>query len=700
VELRNLGEPVRSAEGSTPVGVRTVGIVYRKELLETLRDRRTLIVMVLLPLCLYPIVGIGITRLIGAQEVRREQRPSRVALQGPVWTDLERGLGRGHKIEVQRRQATEDALRRARIDLLLVVPDDHGRTLERNGTVKLKLLYDATSDRSRLALQRTREVVRDLTRRLVRARLQHNALPPTLTRPIDAVSHQIATGRAVDAQLMARVLPMLVILMVLLGAFYPAIDVTAGEKERGTLETLLATPVNRISLMAGKYLVVATAAVITGLLNLLSIGLTLKLGLAPALKAAHVASSIPWDAVALTVVAMIPAALFFAAAMIAVASLGRSFKEAQNLLTPVLLVCQLPALAAQIPGVELNLVTALVPVVNIALLTRDLIAGRVLWIPAGVTLLSLLAYTAVALKLAARVFESERLLFAPDPGTGRGRGLWRRLLRRDRGAAAGPGASHAAASPSQAAALLLAVMALILLVGQPLQAHQLMTGLLITEWVLILVPVLLLLRLANLSPRGALALSRPSPTAVVGGVLAGLSAWYLVGLLVELIQQRVMPMPPEMAREYHRALFASDRNLLLDLFALAISPAICEELLFRGVLLQATRSVMSVRSAVLLNGFLFGVFHISPYRFLSTMLLGMVLALIVLRAGSIVPGMLFHMLNNASAIVAGKLLGEEEAASSEAALSWPLLSAATVLFVVGMTLAIRAGPSAPRDPAG
>lgn len=676
---------------------RIVGIVYRKELLETLRDRRTLVVMVVLPLCLYPIVGIGITQVVGSQEARRGQQSSRVALRGPDWPELQRSLVDGKQIELGREHATEQSVREGRVDLLLTVPPKLQQTLARDGTVKLELVYDDTRERSRLAHKRVTQEVERLARKIVQRRLKGHGLSRELVRPLTTGEKRVGTAHGRGAQLMARVVPMLVILMVLLGAFYPAIDVTAGEKERGTLETLLAAPVDRISLMAGKYLVVATAGVITGLLNLGSIGLTLSLGFGPALRAAGVASQdVPWSAVLLTVVAMVPAALFFAAILIAIAALGRSFKEAQNLLTPVLLVCQLPALVAQVPGIELNLFTAVIPVVNVSLLTRDLIAGRTAWLPAGVTILSLALYTVVALKLAARIFVGERLLFAPDPGAGKRRGIWGALLphRGDRPPAEAP-------TPTQASLLFLVVMALILLVGQPMQARHLVAGLLVTEWVLIALPVLLLVWLGRVRLAGALALNRPAPAAMLGALLTGLSAWYLVGMLVETVQQRVMPMPPEMVREYHRALFSAERGLALDLFVLALSPAVCEELLFRGVLLQGTRRSMSPTWTVVVNGLLFGLFHISPYRFVSTMILGMVLALIVLRAGSILPGMLFHLLNNASAIVVGRLMGSQAVTStSEPVLSWPLLSAAALLFALGLGLVFRAGPSGPRDPAG
>ena len=685
--------------------VRAARIVFFKELSETLRDRRTLVAMVLLPVCLYPLLGILSIQWIGTQEAHRAEQPSRVSLWGKPWPALDRALSEAKPGYVLRRGGTraglEQAVRAGRIDIVVAM---QGEAPERgrDKTARVELVFDDTRPRSALSHRRVARTLRELSDTLRKERLQARGLPTDLLEPLDTTVRHVRHAGSPGGHILAGTLPLLVVLMVLLGAFYPAIDVTAGEKERGTLETLLVAPVPRGALIAGKYLVVAAVAALTGLLNLVSIGLTLAVGVGPALRAAGVSVGIPWGAIALTVAAMVPAALFFAAVMLAVASLGRSFKEAQNLLTPVLVVFALPAMAARLPGLELNGLTALLPVVNIALLLRDLIIGRAGWLPAGIAVLSLMIYTVLALRVAARVFDSETLLFAPDPSLGKVS-----LRARLRGGA-GPlvaGPLSAAPTGSQVAVLFLVVMALIVFVGRPLQAGNLALGLLVTEWVLIGVPVLLLLRLGRVSAGSALALARPTGVALFGAFLCGVSGWLVVGALVESVQQRVLPVPVEMIREYQRALFGSGRPLALDLVVLALSPAICEELLFRGALLQATRQSLSPGATVVVNGLLFGLFHLSPYRFLSTMILGMALATVVLRTGSIWPAMLFHFLNNACAVVLGRLVtgaGAPEPSSP----SWTLVAAALAVFAVGMGLVLRPRTGASsrnrpgQDPAG
>lgn len=740
---------------------RIVWLVFTKELRETLRDRRTLIVMVLLPLALYPLIGIGMTQYIGVQQRKQQLRPSTIALRGAAWPELRSVLRGTRHLRLASPASSPPAstpavlLKRKVVDAVVVLPA-RPQALDAGGTLGLHIFFDETRDTSLLALRRTRRALRAFGEEALAQRLGSQGLPASFTRPLKLSEESVASRKEVGSYLLARILPLIVVLMVLLGAFYPAIDVTAGEKERGTFESLLIAPVPRLSLILGKFLVVMTIAIMTGLLNLLSIGVTLGVGFGPALKAANVAAEIPWSALALTLVAIVPAAALFAAVMVGVASLARSFKEAQNLLTPVYLVCIVPAMAGQLPGFELDYGTALIPAVNVSLLTRELIAGH---LALGPTLLALAAtsvYALIALAIAARIYDSERLLFVGD------RPIWRRRRRVDPASAAaqrgvvvaaakrkaqalagseggggdgagqgrdggtagptagvggvtgsGSGLDSTAQLPSmdaveppqaiEAGLLMLVVMSLTVLVGVPLQGRSLIGGLLVTEWLLIAAPVVAALWLGKHDVRDVLSLRKPSVAVLIGALLAGASAWFLVSLFVEHVQQRFFPMPKELMEGMQKLLFDPKRPLAIDLFALAISPAICEELLFRGFLLRTSRATLGLRAAVLLNAVLFGLFHMSVYRFFPTAILGAVLSLIVLRSGSLWPAMLFHALNNSAAILLGRLLGAR-ATQPESTPLWPYLPLALAACSLGLWLALRRGPhhdapSADRPPA-
>jgi len=648
---------------------RVVWTVYRKEVLETLRDRRTLIVMLLLPLCLYPLMAVGTAQWLGVQQAAVDAARLRIGLVGPRWPSLMIALRHNKRLQV-RPLKSEGGLRLGNVDAIVRVPRDYKRTLSEQGSVRLRVQHDQTRATSVAARRAVRAVLHQLRSELIAQRLDRWGLPPGFSEPLQLDEQSVATKAEVRTKMLSSVLPLLVVLMVLLGAFYPAIDLTAGEKERGTLETLLSTPVPRIAVIIGKFLVVATVALVTGAVNLGSIALTVGLGFGPALRQAGLLLEVPWVALLLTLVSLIPAALFFAAVLIAVASLARSFREGQNLLTPVYLACMVPAIFAQLPGMRLGYLTAVLPGFNVALMTRELISGQIATGPVLLALFCNCVYAALALALAARIYNTERLLFVDDWRSDR-----QSVPLRDQ------------PEPAAVAMLLLLVMALIIVVGQPLQVRALIPGLLATEWLLVATPVLLYIRLGRFSSRRVLSLHRTSPRAMLGAALAGFSGWYLVAILVEGLQQRVLPIPPEVTETMRKLLFASQRPFLLDLLAIAVSPAICEELLFRGVLWRATRKTMRPGMAIAVNALAFGAFHLSIYRFLPTATLGAVLALIIWRTQSIYPAMFFHSINNGVAVVLARFIGEGD---GQMRLRPLLLLAAAATFSLGLMLIWRA----------
>ncbi|MBK8479786.1 MAG: CPBP family intramembrane metalloprotease [Proteobacteria bacterium] len=664
--------------------LQVIGLVYRKEALETFRDLRTLVVMVVLPLALYPLMALAVAQWFGVQRERVVPDSAiSVGWQGPEWAELRGALGARRLLRVGDHLSGVRALRAGRIDAFLRLPDDLGPRLARGAAVPIELYRDETSASSARAGARLRQRLQRFGRQQLAQRLAARGLAADFGEPLRLQDHDVATAGAAGAQAVSGLLPLLIVLMVLLGAFYPAIDLTAGEKERGTLETLLSTPAPRWGLIGGKFLVVATVAIVTGVVNLLSMGLTLLLGFGPALRAAGLSTAVPWTAVLGALAGLVPASLFFAAVLLAAATLARSFKEAQTLLAPVYVLCVLPTMAAQLPGLQLGYGAALLPGVNVSMLMQGLAGGRIAAGPLWLALLSSIAHAALALGLAARNFNTERLLFPDEPrafASGTGARQWRRTQP----------------TPSEAAVLLLVVLALMLLVGQPLQQARFIPGVLLTEWLMVALPVMAFLRWAGLAPRAVLGWRRPSAAGLIGAVLAGSSGWYLVAAVVEQLQQRVLPIPPEVVEQLRRTVFAAERPLALDLLVLAISPAICEELLFRGVLLRASLAEQRPWLAVVVNGLLFGAFHLSVYRFLPTLLLGLVLALLVVRSGSIVLAMVFHLANNTATVLVARLVPPTDAASSVAfGLNAAYLALATVVFAAGCWLALRRPRPAP-----
>ncbi|MEK6607865.1 MAG: ABC transporter permease subunit/CPBP intramembrane protease, partial [Myxococcota bacterium] len=537
-------------------------------------------------------------------------------------------------------------------------------------TATLRLIFDDASDTAEMAVGRVREALEAEAARVRARRLRDRGIDAALIEPLRVEEHPTATPAARAGHLLGRTLPILVVFMILMGSFNPALDLTAGEKERGTLETLLCAPVARRDLVVGKFLAVATVALLVALCNLVSLGLVLAwIGQEPAL-ASRLPLAIPWTRLAAALPVVVVATAFFSAVMMAVACTARSYKDAQHLMGPAYLAVAVPALVAREAGGTLTWATALVPGMSVGLLLEGLLAGTA---GVGVALLACaatLGWAALALAFATRLYGGESMLFSTD------------------GARCADRPARAAATPGEALATLAMVVALLVYVGRALQSAAFVPGMIATEWLLVLGPCLALAWTARLDRR-ALGIVRAAPPAFAGALLCGVSAWVLAAALVQVVQERVMPTPPEMI-EAMRALVFPDppRPLPVDLFVLAVGPALCEEVLFRGLVLRATLPMLGPTLAVLANALLFGAFHLSSYHFFGPALMGLLLATIAVRTRSVLPGMLLHVAHNAVTLAVGRALGPSVALTG-AVPPWPLALAAALATAAGVWLAGR-----------
>jgi len=391
--------------------------LLRKELTETLRDRRTLLMMLGVPLILYPAILVLTGQLMTAGQWRLAQTEVRVALVGEAARALfsESALERVEFVplpEVQARQRLQ-----ARTLELAVVPREDGP-----GFV---LLYSQRQDLSMEARRRVEQELDHVRQRLLKSKLADLKLEPRALEVLPVKSVDIDAAGGLGALLAARLLPMLLVMMLFLGAFYTAIDVTAGEKERGTLETLLVAPVTPFQVMASKWVTVFTVCLAATLLNLASLGLTLAFGIQGAPDETRMQLSLSLSQVCVMGLALLPSAALVSALSLAVATLARTYREGQHLLTPLLMVGLVPPILALMPGLELALWNAWIPLLNLALLIKAVALGTVQWSAVAWVLVSAAVLALGALRLAAVAFESEALRFG-------GLESWGELLGRGR----------------------------------------------------------------------------------------------------------------------------------------------------------------------------------------------------------------------------------------------------------------------------
>jgi sodium transport system permease protein len=668
--------------------------IFRKELTDTLRDRRTLFAMLLVPLILYPTLLIGTLQYAEVQHLAAQVERYEIAVPDAQTADwLERCL----QTDIARRAAAEgvpaeqlpelreelrqDPPAEPNSDQVLSGKEESQRALQRqqelvfeilvteniesavlsgkadvglilegpqplytsDKNTRITMLFDQTEDRSaRYAAPALEGILARLEATIIYARLDRADLTPDVLEPIDLKVQNVAPPERIGGSILGTIVPLILIMMTISGAIYPAIDLTAGERERGTLETLMVAPVPAIDLITGKFMVVTCISMLTATLNLVTLGFTIQvMGAGQLLAGGATEFEFPLHLIPLVLIILIPFAIMFSALLLAVASFARSFKEAQNYVTPVLVAGIVPAAIGMMPGTRLEGPLLVLPVTNIVVLTRDLFLGKFDIVIVMVVVLSTCLYAGAAVAMAARLFGQEAVLFA-DSGSIKSMFV-RRFFK-------------PAAAPSMM--LVLLVTSLVYLGNVILQnslAQQAwlqadgrrLLGAIMSVLIVLLGGVpLLVASYRRIEITSAFRLGKPRPLGLLAGVCFGCSTWLLV-LAWMPIQARFMPMPEDVQQAFaqYNLIFAKVPLIWL-LIALAVVPALIEEFFFRGFMLSGVRTVLGPLTALIVVSLAFAMFHQSVHRLIVTFALGLVLGLLSLRDGSIWPGMIAHLMHN------------------------------------------------------
>jgi sodium transport system permease protein len=401
------------------MSLRMVGVVYRKEFIDSLRDRRTLISMIVVPLLVMPLltIGMGVLSVTLVGQAMRET-PKVMILGGrdsPHVLAKLRQLNDVQIVPVKPDYAEE--ISNKQIRAAVEIPDGFEAKLAAGESSTVTIYMYEGELKSGFGAERLQRFLRELRERTVREHLQARQLPESLARPFEISEKNVAPPEKVGGAILGGMIPYFVILLCLTGAMYPAMDLTAGEKERGTIETILCSPISRTHLVLGKFLMVLTASIATAVLAITSMafsfgaGKKLLLGLTQGDLDAALQITITAKAMVSVFFVVLPLAVFFSAALLALSVFAKSFKEAQSYVSPLMLVVVMPAIAALLPGVELNTALALVPVLNTSLVSKEIITGTYHWNLIALIFLSSTVYAAAALAIAVKLFQREDVLF-------------------------------------------------------------------------------------------------------------------------------------------------------------------------------------------------------------------------------------------------------------------------------------------------
>lgn len=614
--------------------------VFKKELMDILRDKKTLFMTIVLPILLYPILTFLFTFLMSKASMGMMERNLIVAVSPGVDKVLQEMIQEEQedkgKLEIIPLQnlTYKEALEKEEIAAYI-------EAQENEKIVAYNIYYNSSQEESSEACNRLEEILDRYKTQESKEKIKQLGLDEKeILEPITYITHNTADKEQVAGYMLGIILPMVLVISILTGCIYPATDAMAGEKERGTLETLLTLPISNMELIMGKYLAVALSALLSSIMTLLSMGFSMIFLL---LNARELMGAVPGDIdggkLALPIFMILVCILLFtlviAAISMCVCSVAKSFKEAQNALTPLTVVAMVLSYASIIPNFKLDRVTASIPVVNVVLAIKSIFTFKYNYELLGIVVISNGIFALLSIWALSKLFKSEEVLF------GGSRGFVFLEKRSDIKKGSLPGINEGIIVYS-------ITMVLMLYLCSYLQIKWGMRGIALTQIIIIILPIILSLYIRS-DFREVYALKRPAIRQVLGSILLCLGIWGF-NILLQIGIQQYMHIDMSEAVAFQDELIKGGSGIT-SLFVIAFLPAVCEELLFRGFLFTAVKEKKHGVRAIIITAILFAIMHMSMIKMLPILCLGLGMGYILYRTSSIYCTMIMHLLNNGLAVV-------------------------------------------------
>jgi sodium transport system permease protein len=626
--------------------MRFIGAIFRKELRESLRDWKALIVSYGMPLVVYPVLFVWMAEAVSVRMEKEKDEKHVVARIGLAYADVDRVIAelpqlQAHPLDAKAsaellaltekwiaakekdplQLGLRDLLAKSGIHLLLHV--------EKGGTqagTRVRVLYDPTRAGSGRAARKLTRKFTEVGRMLAHAELKRLGLTVASINPLESEEAELSGPIRSAVPLFGPVLLSLIMLVLCLAAYYPALNSTVAERESGTLHTLLSTPTLPRELVLGKFLAVWLAS----LLGLASYSLpALVLYRLTQAKGGGMTESLPLHELPWLVLAGVALSFLISSISIALGFLARRQSEAQAMLSILLLSAMLPSVFVTSSNIELGFGASLVPLVNLTVLSKTLFVqeiGAVKWL---LSIASNLIAGVLMLFFAAHLLENET----------RGETAFVRWRKAGSGWLREPTADLSLLY--YAGALALGFYGSLALAGVGIWA-----SLFVPQLLLFLAAPFFLARALGLSREETFLMRKPSARALVGAALVALPLAAAMGALSTQIR-----IPQQMLDELQKQFGLVGSGSMVLGIAAALLPAVCEEFAFRGLILSGLLRRFSPQIAILASALMFAFMHVSLIRFVPTFLVGLVLGSIAFRTRSIWPGMMTHGVYNLALVL-------------------------------------------------
>lgn len=392
---------------------KNIKLIFIKELVGTVRDKRTIIAMIIIPLIFYPLLFIGIGYFNQMGKEKSEQAISKIIIIGAEFSPaLLQYFQNNPKIEILS-IANNPLLKleKGEAQLILIIPSDFKDRIEEGESGPLILKYDATETKSKIAQERINQAIAEYEKEIISQRLSMMHLKEEFIRPVILQMENVASSQKVIGSLLGVLLPYLIVMLIFVGAMHTAVDITAGEKERGTITTLLVSQINRLEIVLGKCFAVMLISFISMILGLIGLTLAFLSGTSIMGGIEGVEFGISFSTIFLLFLVLLPLVGLASAVLIMVGIFARNIKEASSYITPIYMLTVFLGVISISQGIELSGKMFLVPVLNSSFVFKEILMGKIYWSHIITTFSANMVIATLALLGATRLFTKEEVLF-------------------------------------------------------------------------------------------------------------------------------------------------------------------------------------------------------------------------------------------------------------------------------------------------
>lgn len=625
---------------------RQIFLLYKKELLEFVRDRRTFLVMILVPALLYPGIII-VTSELAAKQIQKQSKKSYIVgvQRGFEGSELIQKISAADRLSI----AVGDKADLEKFHVFIKPSETFQESLENMKTAELTVSYQSADNNSRFAFEKVHDIIRKFTGDLIDRRLKDKGISSQFIEPVKLVQDKV--DKDVESRFIAGgILPGIMLVMLVVGCGLIAQEISAGEKERGTLETILCSPLSRLELVCGKYLTVATVGFASAIINLGCMSFTI----------ANFASfmgggksslfsdfNIPLNIIPVILLCLILVSFLVSGMTLIAASLARTVQEAGQYMIPITLILSLPVIFSSLPGVELEGMNRFVPFLNFCLLFKNLMIMKAGYFDVFAVLVSTSVFALMVIYILIKIYNSENALFNHE---GRSTIGFNRAALKTK------------LSPESDDSILayLVMLPVFFFVMNNLQKIGLGPSVLISQWGLFFIGSLLFLKYFKIDLKSSLSLRNPGAVNLIVCFLLTpicfLTVVYFQMFLKYLglsgYEQETVDVMAQLTNKY---------TFLGTIAVISVTPAICEEVFFRGLILSGIKKEFSTKGCVILQAVMFGVAHYSIFRFAGTAFMGALLTVVLLKTRSIWCTVIMHFtFNSFSCLLWAYGIGENE----------------------------------------